>query len=161
MDEALKTLASWDASVRAVVAEETLASGPPLLNLLPIAKGQAPSVFLHGVNPWLAALVVVLALAAMAAPALIKRQAVVQLLPWLDKGRTAAEAADTLRGAGKKIRGVVGDFWIERDAAKISTAIVPASDFKLTNQQPTTEHKSDLDDRPPAADKNGSPTRNN
>lgn len=97
VDEALKTLASWDASVRAVVAEETLASGPPLLNLLPIAKGQAPSVFLHGVNPWLAALVVVLALAAMAAPALIKRQAVVQLLPWLDKGRTAAEAADTLR----------------------------------------------------------------
>ena len=71
------------------------------------------------------------------------------------------EAADTLRGAGKKIRGVVGDFWIERDAAKTSTAIVPASDFKLTNQQPTTERKSDLDDRPPAADKNGSPTRNN
>lgn len=97
VDEALKKLASWDASVRAVVAEETLASGPQLLNLLPIARGQAPSLFLHGVNPWLAGLVVVLALAAMAAPALIKRQAVVQLLPWLDKGRTAAEATDTLR----------------------------------------------------------------
>ena len=97
VDEALKTLASWDVSVRAVVAEETLASGPALFNLLPTAKGQTPSLLLHGVNPWLAGLVVVLALAAMAAPVLIKRQAVVQLLPWLDKGRSAAEATDTLR----------------------------------------------------------------
>lgn len=97
VDEALKTLASWDVTVRAVVAEETLVSGLPLLNLLPAAKGQTPSLLLHGVNPWLAGLVVLLALAAMAAPVLIKRQAVVQLLPWLDKGRTAAEATDTLR----------------------------------------------------------------
>ena len=78
------------------------------------------------------------------------------------------ETADTLHGAGQKIRGVVGDFWIERDAVKTSTAIVPASQFNASQfgnshltDQAGTEHKTDLDDRPPAADKNGSPTRNN
>lgn len=96
VDDAVKTLTSWGATVRAVVAEETLGQAP-LLNLLPAASGKAPTVLLQGVNPWLAGLLIVLALAAMAAPVLVKRQAVVQLLPWLDKGRAAAEATDALR----------------------------------------------------------------
>ena len=96
VDEAVKTLTGWGTTVRAVVAEETLRQ-PPLLNLLPVASGKAPSVLLQGTNPWLAGLLVVLALAAMAAPVLVKRQAVVQLLPWVDKGRVEAEATDTLR----------------------------------------------------------------
>lgn len=96
VDDALKTLTGWGASIRAVVAEETLGQ-PPLLNLLPTTSSKAPTVLMQGVNPWLVGLLLVLAFAAMAAPVLVKRQAVVQLLPWLEKGRTAAEAADTLR----------------------------------------------------------------
>ena len=96
VDASIKTLNDWGATVRAVVAEETLLPGP-LVNMLPIAQGKAPSMLLQGINPWLAGLAGVLALAAMAAPLLIKREAAVQLLPWLDKGKTAAEAADSLK----------------------------------------------------------------
>ncbi len=96
VDASIKTLSDWGATVRAVVAEETLASGP-LVNMLPAAQGKASSVLWQGINPWLLGLAVVLALAAMAVPVLIKREAAVQLLPWLDKGKAAAEAADTLR----------------------------------------------------------------
>lgn len=96
VDASVKALNDWGATVRAVVAEETLTPGK-LVNMLPTAQGKSPSLLIQGINPWLAGLVVVLALAAMAAPLLIKREAIVQLLPWLDKGKTAAEAADTLR----------------------------------------------------------------
>ena len=96
VDASIKTLNDWGATVRAVAAEETLLPGP-LVNMLPIAQGKAPSMLLQGINPWLAGLAGVLALAAMAAPLLIKREAAVQLLPWLDKGKTAAEAADSLK----------------------------------------------------------------
>ncbi|MEO7952811.1 MAG: PilN domain-containing protein [Polaromonas sp.] len=96
VDASIKTLNDWGATVRAVVAEETLAPGP-LVNMLPAAQGKTTSVLWRGINPWLAGLAGVLALAAMAAPLLIKREAAVQLLPWLDKGKTAAEAADSLR----------------------------------------------------------------
>jgi general secretion pathway protein L len=41
--------------------------------------------------------VVLLALAALAVPPLIKREAVVQLLPWVDKGKKAAEAVSAVR----------------------------------------------------------------
>ena len=96
VDEAVKTLNDWGSDVRAVVAEDMLAAGA-LVNLLPVAHRKAPSLLKQGANPWVAALVVLLALAAMAMPLVIKREAVVQMLPWLEKGKTAAEAADTLR----------------------------------------------------------------
>ena len=98
VDASIKTLNDWGATVRAVVAEETLAPGP-LVNMLPAAQGKTTSLLWRGINPWLAGLAGVLALAAVAVPLLIKREAAVQLLPWLDKGKTAAEAADNLKRA--------------------------------------------------------------
>ncbi|MGV8803666.1 MAG: PilN domain-containing protein [Polaromonas sp.] len=96
VDASIKTLNDWGATVRAVTAQETLQAGS-LLNLLPTAQVKANFSLLQGVNRWLAGLLLMLALAAMAAPLLIKREAVVQLLPWLEKGKTAAETVDTLK----------------------------------------------------------------
>jgi general secretion pathway protein L len=96
VDAAIKTLSNLALPVRAVFAADMLAAGN-LVNLLPAGLGKAPSALRHGANPWLAALVVLLALTAVAMPLVIKREAVVQLLPWVEKGKKAAETVDTLR----------------------------------------------------------------
>lgn len=96
VDASIKTLNDWGVTVRAVTAQETLQAGP-LLNLLPTAQVKANFSLFQGINRWLAGLLMMLALAAMAAPLLIKREAIVQLLPWLEKGKTAAEITDALK----------------------------------------------------------------
>ena len=96
VDHAIKTLIGCGASVRAVFAEQLWAKGV-LVNLLPVTLGSAPSPLRRGPNPWLAAMVGLLAVAAMAMPLIIKREAVVKLLPWVDRGKKAAEAVDSVR----------------------------------------------------------------
>nr|WP_295785564.1 PilN domain-containing protein [Rhodoferax sp.] len=96
VDAAVKTLAEQGVGVRAVFAEDMLAAGS-LVNLLPLALGKAPSALRSGANLWLALLVGLLALTAMAVPILVKREAVVQMLPWVDKGKKAAETVDGIR----------------------------------------------------------------
>jgi general secretion pathway protein L len=96
VDAAIKTLAGLSTSVRAVFAADMLATDN-LVNLLPAGLAKAPSALRHGANPWLAALVALLAVTAMAIPVVIKREAVVQLLPWVEKGKKTAEAVDALR----------------------------------------------------------------
>lgn len=96
VDAAIKTLRSVGASAQAVFPEGLLADGR-LVNLLPTAEDKTSSRVWSGANPWLAALLGVLVLAAIAAPIVIKREAVVQLLPWVDKGKKAAEIVDALR----------------------------------------------------------------
>lgn len=96
VDEAVKALVGWGALVRAVVAEDMLANGSPV-NMLPAAQGKTPSALLHGANPWLAGLVLLLVLAALSMPLVIKREAILQLNPWVEKGKNAAEATDILR----------------------------------------------------------------
>lgn len=96
IDAAIKSLVISGVVVRAVFAEDLLAEGN-LVNLLPLGLGTAPSVLRYGANLWLAALVVLLALSAMALPILVKREAVIQMLPWVDKGKKAAETVDGVR----------------------------------------------------------------
>jgi general secretion pathway protein L len=96
VDAAIKTLGSLALPVRAVFATDMLTAGY-LVNLLSSGLGKAPSALRHGANPWLAALVGLLALTAIAMPLAIKREAVVQMLPWVEKGKKAAETVDTLR----------------------------------------------------------------
>lgn len=96
VDEAIKTLGSRGIMVRAVVSQGMLAAGQ-FVSMLPAAFGNAPSVLRQGPNPWLALLAGLLALAAMAAPLIIKREAVVQLLPLAAKAKKAAETTDILR----------------------------------------------------------------
>ena len=96
VEAAMKTLTDAGYSVRAVFAEDLLGSGY-FVNLLQEAVGKKPSVLKYGPNPWLAALLMLLALAALTAPLVIKREAVVQLLPWVEKAKAAAETVDAVR----------------------------------------------------------------
>ena len=96
VDEAVKTLNDWGCVVQAVVVEDMLVAGK-FVNLLPRPQVKPRSIITQGLNPWLAGLVVLLSIAAVALPLLIKREAVVQMTPWLEKARTVAEATDVLR----------------------------------------------------------------
>lgn len=97
VDAAIRTLSGLGVEVQALFVDALVQDGV-LLNLLPAeASGNVPSPLRHGVNPWLAGLVGLLALAALAAPPLIKREAVVQLLPWVDRGKNAAETVSAVR----------------------------------------------------------------
>ena len=97
VDPAIKIISGMGLEARAVFVDELLETGA-LLNLLPAAaSGSTRSSLRQGANPWLAGLVGVLAVAALAVPPLIKREAVVQLLPWVDKGKQAAEAVSAVR----------------------------------------------------------------
>lgn len=98
VDPALKTLLTLGVEVRAVFSDELLAAST-MLNLLPTSLSTAPSPWRHGVNPWLAVLVGLLALAVLVMPLAIKREAVVQLLPYVEKGRNAAEIVSGIRRA--------------------------------------------------------------
>lgn len=99
VDAAIKTLGDAGLSVHAVFAADMLAAAS-LVNLLPAAAGKKSFPFRQGANPWLAVLAVVvvaLALAAVALPPVIKREAVVQMLPWVEKAKAVAETVDGLR----------------------------------------------------------------
>ncbi len=96
IDEALKTLSELGVDVRTAFAQDMFAANT-LLNLLPAALSIAPSPLKHGPNLWLAVLVVLLGLAAIAMPIVIKREAVLQMLPWVDRAKKAAETVDTMR----------------------------------------------------------------
>ncbi|MBK7002136.1 MAG: PilN domain-containing protein, partial [Rhodoferax sp.] len=98
VDMAVKKLTEWGVSVRGVVTQDMLHDTGNLVSLLPSAPTKTPLVWLGGGNRWLIAGVIVLLLAAMAMPLVIKRQAVVELLPWVDRGKRAAEAVDRVRG---------------------------------------------------------------
>lgn len=100
-DEALKALTAWGVTVRGLVALPGRAGERPI-HLLPQAQPPRLSLWRSALGPWLAALVVVLALAALALPIIIKHEASIALLPWLDKARAAAEATDALR---KEVQG--------------------------------------------------------
>lgn len=97
VDPAIRSLLGTGVEVQALFADDLIAEGT-LLNLLPAAaSANVPSPLMRGANPWLAGLVVILAIAAIATPPLIKREAVVQLLPWVEKGKIAAETVSAAR----------------------------------------------------------------
>ncbi len=96
VDAAIKTLEEKGVAVRAVFPQEMWGKGS-FVNVLPETLGSVPSPWIQGANPWLLTLVVLMSLSAMAMPLVIKREAVVQMLPWVEKGKKAAEAVDTVR----------------------------------------------------------------
>jgi general secretion pathway protein L len=96
VDQALKTLSESAVTVRALVAQDMLQAGE-LLDMLGAEPVKTASQWRQGVTPWLAGFVALLVLAALALPLVIEREAVVQLLPWVEKGKKIAEATDTLR----------------------------------------------------------------
>ena len=96
VDAAIKILSDSGATVHAVFAADVLTTAN-LVNLLPSALGKKRSHLKQGANPWLATLVVLMAFGAMSVPLVIKREAVVQMFPWMEKAKAAAETVDGLR----------------------------------------------------------------
>jgi general secretion pathway protein L len=96
VDDAVSALAECDVPVAGVFADSLLVQGQ-FVNLLPTVRAMRTSVWRQGANPWLAGVAGVLLLTALAMPLVIKREAIVQLLPWVDKGKKAAEITDALR----------------------------------------------------------------
>lgn len=82
--------------VRAMLAERDLGADHPLDLLPPQWRVKRPS-WRRDWLPWLGLSVFLLAAAALSFPIVVKRQAAIELLPWLDKARRAAEATDALR----------------------------------------------------------------
>lgn len=66
-------------------------------NLLPVLAGGRPSMWRNGPLPWLLALVLILAIAALALPLFIQREAAIQLIPLVDRSKKAAESVDSVR----------------------------------------------------------------
>lgn len=96
LDETMKTLAELGVRVCAVVAEDMQTDGAPV-NLLATGQEKILMPRLHGARIWLAGASLMLLLAALLMPVVIKREAVIQMNPWVEKGRKAAEATDVLR----------------------------------------------------------------
>ena len=63
-------------------------------DLLPTQAGARPSVWRNGPVVWLLALVLILAIAALALPLFIQREAAIQLIPLVERSKQAAEAVD-------------------------------------------------------------------
>jgi general secretion pathway protein L len=97
VDEAIKALSTWGVVVRGLLVCGSENDGVPPLNLLPDAEPRLQPIWRRGAVPWLAALVLLLGLAALALPIVIKREASIALSPWIEKARLAAEATDALR----------------------------------------------------------------
>ncbi len=66
-------------------------------DLLPTQAGARPSVWRNGPVVWLLALVLILAIAALALPLFIQREAAIQLIPLVERSKQAAEAVDGVR----------------------------------------------------------------
>jgi general secretion pathway protein L len=96
VDASIKTLLDLGYPVRAVFADNMLAN-TDLVNLLPTEPDKTPSPLLRGATPWLLGSLVILALAAVVMPIAIQREAVVQMLPWVDKAKNAAATVDAMR----------------------------------------------------------------
>jgi general secretion pathway protein L len=96
VDAAIKTIGTAGGSIQAVFAEDMLGGGD-LVNLLPQRIDKAPLSMAHGANPWLFGLLCLLTIAALVLPLAIKREAVTQMLPWVDKAKNAAEKVDAMR----------------------------------------------------------------
>lgn len=95
VDRPVGQLGSWGVTpVAVVMAEQDALKGG--FNLLPRARRPQPAALLGRRNRSLLALVVLLAMGALLLPVVIKREAVLQLTPVVERAKHAAEATDDL-----------------------------------------------------------------
>lgn len=95
VEQAVARIENWGETPAMVTV---LAQGKPSVhfNLLPRARRPKPSSFLNRRNGALLALVLVLAAAALLLPIIMKREAVLQLMPIVERVKQAAETTDGL-----------------------------------------------------------------
>lgn len=112
VEQAVARIESWGETPAMVTV---LVQGKPdaHFNLLPRARRPKPSSFLNRRNGALLALVLVLAVAALLLPVVLKREAVLQLMPIVERVKHAAETTDELH---RKLDALVAqhNFLLER-----------------------------------------------
>lgn len=95
VDRLVAQLAGWGVTPVAVaIAEQGVLN--EFFNLLPRTRRPQPASLLGRRNGGLLALVLVLAIGALLLPIVIKREAVLQLMPVVERAKNAAEATDDL-----------------------------------------------------------------
>ncbi|CAH1191104.1 General secretion pathway protein L [Candidatus Nitrotoga sp. BS] len=97
IDSSLNLLERWGAPVNAAYVAGIAAPDGDAINLMPVERKIAQPSKLRGINLGLLLLTLILALAAIIIPIWQKRQAVIALLPIVDRANQQAREADALR----------------------------------------------------------------
>lgn len=97
IDSLLNLLERWGAPVNAAYVAGIAAPDGDAINLMPVERKIAQPSKLRGINLGLLLLTLILAMAAIIIPIWQKRQAVIALLPIVDRANQQAREADALR----------------------------------------------------------------
>jgi len=97
MDSSLDLLESWGTSVTAAYVAGTAVPDGNTINLIPTERHTTRPSRLRGINPMLFLLTLILAMTAITIPIWQKRQAVIALLPIVDRAKQQAQETDALR----------------------------------------------------------------
>ncbi|MCE9550770.1 MAG: PilN domain-containing protein [Betaproteobacteria bacterium] len=96
MDGSLDLLEHWGASANAAYVASVAPNGDDI-NLMPAERNTAQTSKLRAINPGLLLLTLTLAMAAITIPIWQKREAVIALLPIVDRAKQQARETDVLR----------------------------------------------------------------
>ena len=108
VDGSLELLARWGAPAHAVYVAGTAVPNGDAINLMPTGHLTTEPSRLRGVNISLLLLTLMLAMAAIAIPIWQKRQAVITLMPMVERARQQATATDALRRELEKLTAEYG-----------------------------------------------------
>lgn len=97
VDSSLDLLERWSAPVNAVYVAGTALPSGDAINLMPAERSTSQPPKLRGTNAGLLLLTLILAMIAIAIPIWQKRQAVIALLPIVDRAKQQAKETDALR----------------------------------------------------------------
>ena len=97
VDSSLDLLERWGAPVNAVYVAGIAVPNGDAINLMPAERNTAQTSRLRGINPGLLLLTLTLAMTAITIPIWQKRQAVIALLPIVDRAKQQARETDALR----------------------------------------------------------------
>ena len=103
IDNSLDLLARWGALVNAAYVAGIAAPDGDAINLMPIERITAQPSKVRGINLGLLMLTLILAMAAIIIPIWQKRQAVIALLPIVDRAKQQARETDALRREQKRL----------------------------------------------------------
>ena len=103
VDGSLELLRRWGAPAHAVYVADTAAPNGDAVNLMPTEQRTPEPSRLRGVNLGLLLLTLMLAMAAIAIHVWQKREAVITLMPMVDRAKLQAVATDALRREQEKL----------------------------------------------------------
>ncbi|MEO6422062.1 MAG: PilN domain-containing protein [Candidatus Nitrotoga sp.] len=103
LDNLLGLLERWGGPANAVYVSGIAVPNGDAINLMPAERKTYQPSRLRGINPGLLLLTLILAIAAITIPILQKRQAVIALLPIVDRAKQQARETDVLRSEQERL----------------------------------------------------------